>query len=191
MSEPDNRSEGGQISREMPLDDLALKCIGRFASAWGLLESELDQAIWIHGHMKEEVGACITLSMGGFYSRFRALIALIQLHEGVSPETIKLLNKLARDAGELLAKRDRFVKDSWMHGDSGETAQFRVTAHKEPDPEILATALAELEIAVSEIGGLRKWFQELCLRVADESYSAWKKNNHNPAQPSMFQRSDS
>jgi hypothetical protein len=157
-------------------DNLQYACFRRIASAWASFESEIDKAICVHGYMKDEIGVCVTAQLIGIGPRFKLLIALLRLNKSISAKSIELMNRQAQNVGKLVRKRNRAVEYSLKGNDhSGRSGQFPVAAHGEPDHEAPAASLAELEILESEIIEKQKRFQELSIRIANEVYVMWKK----------------
>jgi hypothetical protein len=157
----------------LPTENPVHACLGRIAAVWASFEAAAADAICVHGFMTEEIGACVSAQLNALNPRLRLLIALLRLDKDVSAESIELITKLANAIGRL-EKRNRAL--SHLPGNrSGELGQFRVTADRQPDHESLAASLAELEILHAEIVETLKRFRALCVRIADESYAAWKK----------------
>jgi hypothetical protein len=103
-----------------------------------------------------EAGACITAQILGAYNRFKAILALLTLHERNSQmktaaltETAKKLMGKANLPGE---QRNRHVHDPWYvftgHDVPG---QFKAMAHKDYRFGIHPTDLDNLEKTIKDI----------------------------------------
>lgn len=157
-------------------DDPYYTAVGRIASAWARFEYMIDEAIWVQASFDEESGACVTAQLVGAASRLRAYIALVQLRDGISKETVTALNKFYQDTESLTRVRNRTVHDSWVW--SSKTylrGQMRVTADKKLDMRMHPKSLEELGHIHIAILKHRERFAALSRKVGDEHHEAWRK----------------
>ncbi|HTT82794.1 MAG TPA: hypothetical protein VMF67_04890 [Rhizomicrobium sp.] len=166
----------GEDFYELPPDDPHYTRVGRVASAWARFEYEIDSVIWTYACREDERGACLTAQYIGPGPRFKALIALVRLEDGVSEESVNALCKLAEESGQIASRRNRIVHDSWMWGsESYQVGRFEVTADKRLRFGMQAYSIEYLEDVLGQIAEIRKRFREIWIRIGDESYEAWRK----------------
>jgi len=126
--------------------------------------------------MRVDIFACFSAQLNGLVPRFRVLIAVLRLDKDVSAKSIELMNGLANTIGKVVEKRNNALRHLPGFNDrTDEIGQFRAAVGGHPDHESLAASLTELEFVHSEIIEKLNQFRALCIRIADESYAAWKK----------------
>lgn len=109
---------------ELPPKNRHYAYIGRIASAWSLLEHDIDTTIAIVAGIIPSKCACITSQMIGPGPRLRALIALLQFRKVKSKHTGKLTEFMNKAHG-LARSRNRVVHDPWyLEGNSRKVYQF-------------------------------------------------------------------
>jgi hypothetical protein len=102
--------------------------VGQIASDWSHVEHTLDTIIWALADVNPEAGACITSQMLGHYGRFKAIVALLTLHERNSQKKTAALtataNRLMGKANLPGDERNRNIHDPWYvftgHGVPGQ-----------------------------------------------------------------------
>jgi hypothetical protein len=110
--------------------------LGQIASDWSHVEHTLDTIIWALAGVDAEAGACITAQVLGAYNRFKAIIALLILHErNTQKKTQELTARAIRLQGKANLpgeQRNRSVHDPWYVFTGHDAAgQFKAMPHRD------------------------------------------------------------
>jgi hypothetical protein len=130
--------------------------LGQITSDWSHVEHTLDLVIWALANVQPEAGACITSQLMGAYNRFKAIIALLKLHER---NTQKKTEELTKKAIELSQKanapgdqRNRSIHDPWyVFTGHNQTGQFKAMPHKDHRYGVHPVDLEFLEKTLDDI----------------------------------------
>ncbi len=120
----------------LPDDHPVYNLLGRLASDWSHVEHTLDTIIWALARVEPEAGACVTSQLLGHYGRFKAIVALLTLHEQKTQKKTAHLTaratKLQGKANRPGDQRNRNIHDPWYiftgHDVPG---QFKAMPHKD------------------------------------------------------------
>lgn len=137
-------AEAADVSASATIPEAHAAAIGRIATAWAVLEFEVDLTIWKLSGTFQMLAACITAQLMSIHPRLRALQALV--------EAQNLPHKLSRDvatfAGEtaaLVEARNRAVHDPRMTVvATGAVERLQITAQKSLSFGFKPEDLAEL-----------------------------------------------
>jgi hypothetical protein len=146
-----------ELPNQPPPEHPIYSLVGQVASSWAHIDHLLDITIWQLADVDAQAGACVTAQIPGTYGRFKAVIALLTVHQ---QRTNKSLKPLFDKATELSQKanlpgegRHRTVHDPWYeYPDSlDQTAQFRAMPHKDPKYGIQPVDLNDIKSNLEDI----------------------------------------
>jgi hypothetical protein len=119
----------------IPEDHPIYTKIGRVASSWSHLESQLD-SIRAFAGLHPRTGACITAQMLGATNRFKTIITLLR-ERGGSPTLIGQTQKIMNTSYDVAEERNRIIHDPWYFGKASKlTFQRKSMPSKNPRFEI-------------------------------------------------------
>jgi hypothetical protein len=120
----------------IPEDHPIYTKIGRVASSWSHLESQLDSIIWRLAGLHPRTGACITAQMLGATNRFKTIITLLK-ERGASSTLVTQTQKIMNTSYDVAEERNRIIHDPWYFGKQSKlTFQRKSMPSKNPRFEI-------------------------------------------------------
>jgi hypothetical protein len=104
--------------------------IGKIASLWGAVEQIIDDMIWTLADVQHDKGACITSQLQSLYPRFKALSALVEMHNG-DTKVLKEIEKTSGIGADIGRQRNRAVHDPISYNPTSKRVSVnRITADK-------------------------------------------------------------